>query len=110
MAGQPASAGARLPRPNQGCWESVTVDSAKGSRVGLLPESISPRWWEWHVVPENDNLSLTLRSEHRSASLREMLHKPATALLGISPDAAAALDSLAIVSIFDLATSPAFDD
>ena len=49
-----------------------------------------------------------LRSPHTSLSLLEALQLPASALLGVDDDAATALSSVGINSIFDLGTSALF--
>lgn len=50
-----------------------------------------------------------LRSSSQSQSLEEVLHKPVSALLGVSAVEATQLERLGITSIFDLATSSVFD-
>lgn len=49
-----------------------------------------------------------VRESSRELSLRELLEQPVTELIGVSPDAASALSSLTIGSIFDLGTSSVF--
>src|SRR4051812_8924449 len=50
-----------------------------------------------------------IRTEFRNLQLRELLHEPPRALLGVTPAAEAALLKLDIGTIFDLATSMVFD-
>ena len=49
-----------------------------------------------------------VRESSRELSLRELLEQPVTELIGVSPEAASALSSLSIGSIFDLGTSSVF--
>ena len=55
------------------------------------------------------DLSNDVRTEFRNLQLRELLHEPPRALLGVTPAAEAALLKLDIGTVFDLATSAVFD-
>ncbi len=63
-----------------------------------------------NAVTRQQELSALVRTEFRNLPFRELLNRPPTALLGVTPAAATALGMLEIGSIFDLATSGVFDD
>lgn len=50
----------------------------------------------------------SVRTEYQNISLEQLLTQNVTALLGVNAAAGAALDSLSIKTIFDLATSDVF--
>jgi len=56
-----------------------------------------------------DDTFAAVRSEYRALQPHELLHSPVTAILGVTPAAAAALATLEIATVFDLGTSGAFN-
>lgn len=61
-------------------------------------------------MPSNADVAALIRTEFQHLDARELLHREPTVLLGVDADAAAALLKLEIRTLFDLATSQAFDD
>lgn len=61
-------------------------------------------------MPSPQDIAALVRTEFRNLDSRELLRKPPGALLGVDDHAEAALLLLEIRTVFDLATSQAFDD
>lgn len=55
------------------------------------------------------DLSAQLKTEFRNLQSHEVLSKPPGALLGVTPEAETALKDLEVLTVFDLATSTAFE-
>ncbi len=61
-------------------------------------------------MPSNADVATLVRTEFQQLDARELLRRDPTAMLGVDAGAAAALLKLDIRTLFDLATSQAFDD